>query len=127
MYEAAKVEQRTSCSDLKDQIAENAEKCKANYQVIDDDIGSSGFAFSEHFKNIYQSENAYSPYASDRYEGEPACIIITIMTDFDWYNDRYSKYSDEETCIHAIQYISQFLSHYNDLYDRNLKSENVTD
>ena len=31
MYEAAKVEQRTSCSDLKDQIAESAQKCKANY------------------------------------------------------------------------------------------------
>ena len=49
------------------------------------------------------------------------------MTEFDWYDERYSKYADETTCIHAIQYIRQFLSHYNDLYDRNLKSENVTD
>ena len=44
------------------------------------------------------------------------------MTDLGWYNDRYSRFTDDATCEEAIQYIGDFLSYYNDIYDRNLQS-----
>jgi hypothetical protein len=48
------------------------------------------------------------------------------MTDLGWYNDRYSRFTDDATCEEAIQYIGEFLSYYNDIYDRNLQSQSIT-
>ena len=88
----------TACLDSEDQIVDDVSDCNDDWPTI---------TSSNNLPTFYsQSES---------------CIVITKLTDADWYDQRYLGTVKFDLCKDAVNLIGRFLTFYKKLYQSDPK------